>query len=76
MRLIGTNVILRYVLEDNEEMFAEAERVIDDGAFVLPEVIAEVVYVLVKVYKLGKQMCAVRSGIYWVTLTSSVLTVL
>ena len=54
MRLIDTNVILRYVLEDNEEMFVDAERVIDEGASVLPEVIAEAVYVFTKVYKIGK----------------------
>ena len=29
MRLIDTNVILRYVLEDNEELFEEAEKIID-----------------------------------------------
>ena len=50
MRLIDTNVILRYCLEDNREMLAEAEKIIDEGAFTIPEVLAEVVYVLIKVY--------------------------
>ena len=50
MRLIDTNVILRYCLEDDREMMAEAEKVIDEGAFTIPEVLAEVVYVLIKVY--------------------------
>ena len=54
MRLIDTNVILRYVLEDNEELFEEAEKIIDQGGFAVPEVIAEVVYVLTKVYGIEK----------------------
>ena len=54
MRLIDTNVILRYILEDNDEMLAEAEKIIDEGAYALPEVIAEVVYVLTKVYEIDK----------------------
>ena len=50
MWLIDANVILRYLLGDNEEMQSKAENVIDEGAFTLPEVLAEVVYVLTKVY--------------------------
>lgn len=54
MWLIDANVILRYLLGDNEEMQSEAEKVIDEGAFTLPEVLAEVVYVLTKVYGSGR----------------------
>ena len=55
MWLIDANVILRYLLGDNEEMQSEAEKVIDEGAFTLPEVLAEVVYVLTKVYGSGRE---------------------
>ncbi|HAL18813.1 MAG TPA: PIN domain nuclease [Spirochaetaceae bacterium] len=49
--IIDANVILRYILDDNAEMAEEAARVIQYGAKTLPEVIAEVVYVLAKVYQ-------------------------
>ena len=48
---IDANVILRYILDDNEEMAEKAAYVIQSGARTLPEVIAEVVYVLAKVYQ-------------------------
>lgn len=51
-KLIDANVILRYLLEDNELMSAEARKIIEeDGAFTTPEVLAEVAYVLKGVYK-------------------------
>lgn len=50
MRLIDANVILRCILDDNPEMTAEAIAIIDSGAYTKPEIIAEVVYVLQKVY--------------------------
>ena len=53
--LIDANVILRYFLNDNEDMAIEAEYVIKNGAVTLPEVLAEVVYVLRNVYKVEKQ---------------------
>ena len=52
--LIDANVILRYLLNDIEEMSAEADKIIKSGAFTLPEVIAEVVYVLKSVYKVER----------------------
>lgn len=48
--LVDANVILRYLLKDVEDMAEEAARVMQGGAFTLPEVLAEVVYVLSKVY--------------------------
>ena len=45
MQLIDTNVILRFVLNDNVEMAQRAAEVIASGAYTKPEVIAEVVYV-------------------------------
>ena len=53
--LIDANVILRYLLNDVEEMAAESARIIQKGAFTIPEVLAEVVYVLMKVYHVERQ---------------------
>lgn len=52
--LIDANVILRYLLDDIEEQADIAERIIDNGAYTLPEIIAEVVYVLKNVYKMPR----------------------
>lgn len=50
MTLVDANVILRYLLNDNQEMARQAKTVIDGGAYTRPEIIAEVVYVLKGVY--------------------------
>lgn len=55
MTLIDTNVILRYLLNDIPEQAKQSEEVIKNGAFTLPEVIAEVVYVLFKLYKVPRE---------------------
>ena len=52
--LIDANVILRYLLNDVEEMASDAEKIIKIGAWTLPEVIAEVIYVLKSVYKIER----------------------
>lgn len=54
-KLIDANVILRYLLGDHPQMSEDARTVIEEGAFTLPEVIAEVVYVLKGVYKIDKE---------------------
>ena len=54
MKLIDANVILRYLLNDDPKMSEAAKIVIEEGAFTLPEVIAEVVYVLKGVYKISR----------------------
>ena len=47
MVVLDANVILRYLLNDNEAMAKEAENVIKTEVTMVPiEVIAEVVYVL------------------------------
>ena len=53
--IIDANVILRYILDDNKEMAEAAARVIQQGSKTLPEVIAEVVYVLEKVYRASRE---------------------
>lgn len=55
-KLIDANVILRYLLGDHQQMSEEARLIIEDGAFTLPEVIAEVVYVLIGVYKIEREV--------------------
>ncbi len=54
MRLIDANVILRYLLADNQVMAQQAKEVVENGAYSKPEVIAEVVYVLKGVYRVGR----------------------
>ena len=54
-KLIDANAILRYLLNDVESMAAESAQVIKNGAFTIPEVLAEVVYVLMKVYHVERQ---------------------
>ena len=51
MQLIDANVILRYLLNDHEEMSQKAKQAVIEGACTTVEVIAEVVYVLAGVYK-------------------------
>ena len=53
--LIDANVILRYLLDDHEELSPKAAQIIEEReALLLPEVACEVVYVLQKVYKVGR----------------------
>lgn len=55
MILLDANYILRYLLRDNEEMFAVAKETINNNScMVFNEVVAEVVYVLEKVYQVSK----------------------
>ncbi len=53
--LIDTNVLLRYLLDDDESMALIAEHIIDGGAWTTPEVLAEITYVLDSVYGLPRQ---------------------
>lgn len=52
--LIDANVILRYILNDNEEMAQKAQKVISASAYTLSEVLAEVAYVMTKVYSASR----------------------
>ena len=60
-KLIDANVILRYLLGDHPEYSKKAKEVIEEGAYTLPEVIAEVVYVRKGVYKVERS--EIRSAI-------------
>lgn len=51
MKIVDANIILRYLLNDHDELSAKATTIIEDNDVLLPnEVVAEVVYVLEKVY--------------------------
>ena len=55
MIIVDTNVILRYLLQDNEELSSKAIEIIDNNEIFIPtEVIFEVSYVLKKVYNVEK----------------------
>jgi len=55
MQIVDTNIILRFLLDDNQEMSNKAADIITKNqVFLLEEVLAEVVYVLERVYKLSK----------------------
>ncbi len=57
MVMLDANIILRYLLNDNEGMAEEAEAIIKkESAFVTVEVIAEIVYVLKRVYGIERNM--------------------
>ena len=55
MTLVDTNVILRYLLNDIPEQADKAAAIIESGAFTLPEIIAEVIYVLIKLYNIPRK---------------------
>lgn len=57
MRIADANAILRFLLKDNQEQFAEAEKIFDsnEDIFVPVEIIAETVYVLQKVYSVSRE---------------------
>ena len=55
MVMFDANMILRYLLNDNEQMADKAEQYLDAGnVWVTIEVIAEVIYVLKGVYSLER----------------------
>ena len=55
MTIVDTNIILRYLLNDNEEMNKEATDIIENNEIFIPtEVIVEASYVLNKVYNVEK----------------------
>ena len=54
--IVDTNIILRYLLNDNEELNKKATKIIDNNNIFIPtEVIVEASYVLKKVYNVEKE---------------------
>lgn len=55
MEIVDANIVLRYLLNDNEIFSAEAVKIIENRQIQFPnEVCAEVVYVLQKVYEVPR----------------------
>lgn len=51
MKIVDANIVLRYLLNDHDELSNKATMIIEGNKVLLPnEVIAEIVYVLQKVY--------------------------
>ena len=55
MTMIDANVILRYLLQDIEEQYNIAKKIIEEGACTIPEVIPELVYVLSGIYEVKRK---------------------
>lgn len=56
MKIADANIILRYLLNDHEELSEKATVIIENNEVLLPnEVIAEIVYVLEKVYEVKNE---------------------
>jgi len=61
--LLDANVVLRYLLRDDEEAAAVAKCFVDEGAFLLPEVLCEVVYVMEDFYSIPRaEICGFLTG--------------
>ncbi|MDE7311228.1 MAG: PIN domain-containing protein [Eubacterium sp.] len=59
MVMLDTNMILRYLLNDNEQMASEAESIIKKGDVLVGiEIIAEAAYVLKGVYSVNRKEIA------------------
>jgi len=55
MTIVDANIVLRYVLDDHEELSSKAAEILENQIVVLPiEAACEVVYVLQKVYQIDK----------------------
>lgn len=55
MKITDANVILRYLLKDDEQFFNKATEIIENNTLLITnEIASEIVYVLEKVYKVPK----------------------
>jgi predicted nucleic-acid-binding protein len=59
---LDANVVLRYLLDDDPALFQRAVKVVDgsEDLFIANEVLAEVVYVLQKVYSVERSVISSR----------------
>ena len=53
-RMIDANIVLRYLLKDDEVLYSFAKKYINKNSILLVAVLAEVVYVLNKVYHIER----------------------
>jgi predicted nucleic-acid-binding protein len=65
VKIVDANVVLRYLLADVATLFTQSEQILENEAVYLPfEVLAEVVYVLDKVYAVSRgEISASLSGL-------------
>ena len=67
-KLVDANVILRYLLRDDENLFQKASEVLEkartggEKVVVLESVLTECVYVLLKIYRVGRSTIAEKLG--------------
>jgi len=67
-KLVDTNVILRYLLRDDEALFQKASAVLEkvrigeERVVILESVFTECVYVLLKVYEVSRPVIAEKLG--------------
>ncbi len=55
MLYADANIIIRYIMNDDEEMATKAESAVNNRTlFILPEVFAEITYVLTKLYGIDR----------------------
>ena len=63
-KLVDTNIILRYLLQDDAELFEKASAVLEkvktgqEKVIILESVLTECVYVLLKVYRISRATIA------------------
>lgn len=56
MKYVDTNILLRFIIDDNKELADIAENILkSDECHLLPEVIPEIIYVLRSVYKYQRE---------------------
>jgi len=53
---IDANIVLRFLLADNNEMFEISKEIMKKNIYLSNEVIAEIIYVLEKVYKYEREI--------------------
>lgn len=59
MKILDTNMIIRYLIRDNEDMAEQTKHILKtEEVLILPEVIAEVIYVMIKVYEYDRIIVA------------------
>ena len=56
--LIDTNVVLRYLLRDHPKQSMQANKAIEIGAVILPEVLVETAHALKNIYRVDRQTIA------------------
>ena len=65
MRIVDANIILRYLLDDDPQLTAQAPRILERGTVHAPfEVLAEVVYVMQGVYGVPRSEISSTLGIF------------